>query len=37
VRPGFTLRPGVQYIAAPSGNRAIPNAFVADLQAVIAF
>jgi len=37
VRPGFTLRPGVQYIVAPAGNRAIPSAFVGDLQAVISF
>jgi porin len=35
VRPNFTLRPGVQYIVTPSGNRQIPNAFVTDLQAVI--
>jgi porin len=34
-RPNVTLRPGLQYVIAPSGNRAISNALVAGLQAVV--
>jgi porin len=37
VRPGFTLRPGFQYVIAPAGNLQIPNALVAGLQANVGF
>jgi carbohydrate-selective porin OprB len=36
-RPNVTLRPGLQYAIAPSGNLQIPNALVAGLQAVVGF
>lgn len=35
--PGVILRPGIQYVINPSGERAIPNALVFDLQGVATF
>jgi porin len=35
--PGIVLRPGVQYVLKPSGETALPNAFVFDLQGVATF
>jgi porin len=37
MRPNVTLRPGLQYVMAPSGNLQIRNALVAGMQAVIGF
>jgi porin len=37
VAPWFELRPGVQYVINPSGERAIPNALVWALQGVLTF
>jgi porin len=36
-RPGVVVRPGLQYVITPSGNRSIPNALVAGLQAAVSF
>jgi porin len=36
-RPNLTLRPGLQYVIAPSGNLQIPSALVAGLQAIVGF
>jgi porin len=37
VKPWLTLRPGVQYVMTPSGDRSIQNALVLDLSATINF
>jgi porin len=37
VKPGLTLRPGVQYVMTPSGSKSIQNALVLDLSATVNF